>query len=89
MRTITAIALALSSVGRGAAAQDAPDPKAAAFDAYVTRAMNDWKTTGLAVAVVKDGKVVFSKGYGVREHGKAAPVDDRTLFAIASTTPPD
>ena len=90
MRTrshITAvIALALLIAARGVAAQDAPDPKAAAFDAYVSQAVKDWKTTGLAVAVVKDGKVVFSKGYGVREHGKPAPVDEQTLFAIASTT---
>ena len=86
MRITAAIAFALSGVARGAAAQEAADPKAAAFDAYVANAIKDWKTTGLAVAVVKDGKVVFSKGYGVREHGKSAPVDDQTLFAIASTT---
>ena len=87
MKTVIAIALAASIAAQGAGAQ-APesDPKAVAFDAYVTQAVKDWKTTGLAVAVVKDGKVVFSKGYGVRERDKAAPVDGQTLFAIASTT---
>jgi CubicO group peptidase (beta-lactamase class C family) len=58
----------------------------AGFDAYVAKAVQDWRTPGLAVAVVKDGRVVFSKGYGVREVGKPAAVDEHTLFAIGSTT---
>jgi CubicO group peptidase (beta-lactamase class C family) len=62
------------------------DPKVAAFDAYVSQAVKDWKTTGLAIAVMKDGKVVFAKGYGVRTSGEPAPVDTATVFAIASTT---
>ena len=58
----------------------------AGFDAYVAKAVQDWGTPGLAITVVKDGVVVFSKGYGVRELGKPAPVDSQTLFAIGSTT---
>jgi CubicO group peptidase (beta-lactamase class C family) len=58
----------------------------AEFDAYVTQAVKDWKAVGLAVTVVKDGKVVFGKGYGVRELGKPEVVDTNTLFAIGSTT---
>ena len=42
--------------------------------------MKDWRAAGLAIAVVKDGKVVFAKGYGVRELGKPAPVDTHTLL---------
>jgi CubicO group peptidase (beta-lactamase class C family) len=56
------------------------------FDAYVARAVRDWRTPGLAITVVKDGRVVFSKGYGVRELGKPAVVDPQTLFAVGSTT---
>jgi CubicO group peptidase (beta-lactamase class C family) len=62
------------------------DAKNAEFDAYVAQAMKDWMAPGLAIAVVKDGKVVFAKGYGVREIGKPALVDTQTVFAIASTT---
>ena len=40
----------------------------------------------LAVAVVKDGKVIFKKGYGVRELGKPDGVNTETLFSIGSTT---
>ena len=41
---------------------------------------------GLAVAVVMDDSVIFARGYGEREYGTGAPVDEHTLFAIASTT---
>ena len=58
----------------------------AGFDASIARAMQDWRTPGLAIAVVKDGQVVFGKGYGVREIGKPATVDTHTLFAVGSTT---
>ena len=61
-------------------------PPLAGLDAYISKTMPDWKTPGLAIAVVKDGEVVFAHGYGVRESGKPAPVDTRTLFAIGSTT---
>jgi CubicO group peptidase (beta-lactamase class C family) len=58
----------------------------AGFDALVAKAAHDWRTPGLAIAVVKDGKVAFTKGYGVRELGSAAAIDTHTLFAIGSTT---
>jgi CubicO group peptidase (beta-lactamase class C family) len=62
------------------------DKRVRELDAYTTQAVKDWGAPGLAIAVVKDGRVVFAKGYGVLEHGKPAPVDTQTLFAIGSTT---
>ncbi len=56
------------------------------FDAVVARAMKTFDVPGMAVAVVKDGRVVLAKGYGVRRLGQPAPVDARTLFGIASNT---
>lgn len=56
------------------------------LNAYVHTAMRQWQTPGVAVAVVKDGKVVFAKGYGVRELGKPGKVDTNTLFTIGSIT---
>jgi CubicO group peptidase (beta-lactamase class C family) len=64
-------------------AQPAP---LAGFDGSVAKAVADWKAPGFAIAVVKDGKVAFAKGYGVRELGKPESVDEHTLFAIGSTT---
>jgi CubicO group peptidase (beta-lactamase class C family) len=62
-----------------------PEPLAG-LNEYIAKAVDTWRTPGLAVAVVKDGHVVFAHGYGVRELGKTARVDTHTLFAIGSTT---
>ncbi len=56
------------------------------FDAYVARVMRQFEVPGIAVAVVQDGRVVLAKGYGVRKLGDPAPVDEHTLFGIASNT---
>ena len=81
--TFVALASAILSAG---AAQAQSDARSAEFDAYVAQAVKDWQAPGLAVSVVKDGRVVFAKGYGVREVGKAATFDTSTVSAIASTT---
>jgi CubicO group peptidase (beta-lactamase class C family) len=62
-----------------------PDP-VSRFDSYVQQAVHDWQVPGLTVTVVKEGRVLFKKGYGIRELGKPEPVDTQTLFAMASTT---
>ncbi len=57
------------------------------LDVYIKREMQRWDVPGLALAVVKDGKVVVSKGYGTREAGKTEEqVDENTLFQIASNS---
>jgi CubicO group peptidase (beta-lactamase class C family) len=56
------------------------------LDLYVTRAMKQWQIPGLAVAIVKDGKIVKMQGYGIRESGKPDRVDENTLFLIGSCT---
>jgi CubicO group peptidase (beta-lactamase class C family) len=56
------------------------------LDAYIARVMQTFEVPGLAVAVVKDGQVLLARGYGVRKLGAPAPVDERTLFGIASNT---
>jgi CubicO group peptidase (beta-lactamase class C family) len=56
------------------------------LDSYIARGMKQWQIPGLAIAVVKNGKVVVMKGYGVREIGKPGKVDENTLFIIASNS---
>ena len=57
------------------------------LDAYVTNSMKTFDVPGMGVAIVKDGKVLVAKGYGVRKLGDSAPVDEFTTFAIGSKNP--
>lgn len=66
-----------------------PAPAIARYDAYVQQAVRDWRVPGLTVTVVKDGRVLFKRGYGVLEQTGSATtpaVNTQTLFAMASTT---
>ncbi|MFI5384995.1 MAG: serine hydrolase [Fimbriimonadales bacterium] len=58
----------------------------AKVDAIVKAAMDAFDAPGMAVAIVRDGKVVHCRGYGFRERGKPDPVTSKTNFAIASCT---
>ena len=82
MSYIRAVAVLLFTTSLTASAQQ-PPPK---FDEYVRRVMQAFTVPGLSVAIVKDGKVVLARGYGVRRMGDPAPVDAHTRFGIASNT---
>jgi CubicO group peptidase (beta-lactamase class C family) len=56
------------------------------LDAYINRALTNWRIPGAAVCIVKDGKVVMMKGYGIKELGLNNKVDENTLFMIGSNT---
>ncbi len=64
----------------------AQNGKMETIDKYIEKTRQDWQIPGLAVAIVKDDKVVFAKGYGVRTLGETAKVDENTLFAVASNS---
>ncbi len=95
-----ALALALGLIlAAGATAQTAPDaatrdaampadtPAALQdFDAYVENVREQFDVPAIAVAIVKDGKVVLERGYGVKDLETREPVDEHTMFAIASNT---
>lgn len=72
-----------------AAARRAPPVNRAALDGldqYIAEQMKEWNVPGLAVAIVWDGEVIHSKGYGFRDIEKRLPVTPKTLFAIGSIT---
>ena len=56
------------------------------LDNYVNRALSEWPIPGVSVCIVKNGKVVLAKGYGVKEAGTSDRVDENTLFMIGSNT---
>lgn len=63
--------------------QPAASPR---IDSIAQQALQTFNVPGMAVAVVKDGQVIHAKGYGVRSIRTGAPVDENTLFGIASNT---
>lgn len=53
---------------------------------FISQQMEEWEVPGCAVAIVKDGKVIFAEGFGFRDVLKGLKVTPQTLFAIASCT---
>jgi CubicO group peptidase (beta-lactamase class C family) len=65
-----------------ALAQDVPKD----LGQYVARAVKVFDVPGVSVVIVKDGKLVVAKGYGVRKLGESFQVDEYTMFGIGSNT---
>jgi CubicO group peptidase (beta-lactamase class C family) len=80
MRHILVVVGLLFAVAHPASAQPAD------IDAYVARVMKAFDVPAVSLAIVKDGKVLLAKGYGVRRMGEPAPADAKTNFGIASNT---
>jgi CubicO group peptidase (beta-lactamase class C family) len=78
----TLLAATLMAALPAVAAAQAPFP---GLDQYVTQAMRTWKVPGLSIAIVRNDSVLYTKGFGVVAAG-GAPVNDRTLFEIGSST---
>jgi CubicO group peptidase (beta-lactamase class C family) len=73
-------------VVHSALAQSPTAAPPADLDAYVASSMKTFDVPGMAVAIVKDGKIVVAKGYGIRKLGDPTPVDEFTMFGIGSNT---
>ena len=85
IRSCLSVGLALAAPALVAAAP-APSPLPKDLDAYILKALQTFETPGAAVAVVKDGRIVLAKGYGMKKLGDPAPVTERTRFQIASNS---
>ncbi|MDQ8729456.1 serine hydrolase [Bradyrhizobium sp. LHD-71] len=99
-RTLTAAAVsaAVTLTSAQVTADDKPPPQVSAvpipagqidqaigqLDALADRLMAKSGIPGMAVAVVRDGRTVYAKGFGVRKAGEPGPVDADTVFQIAS-----
>jgi len=49
------------------------------LDQFIPVLRNDFQVPGLALAVIEDGRIVFAKGYGLKELGKSDRVDENTV----------
>ena len=56
------------------------------LDNYLDSVLRVFEVPGISLAIVKDGKVLLAKGYGVKKTGEKIPVTEHTLFSIASNT---
>ncbi len=56
------------------------------LDAYYQKTLDQWHIPGMAIAIIKEDKIIFSKGYGFANIKKKIKVDGNTLFAIASNS---
>jgi CubicO group peptidase (beta-lactamase class C family) len=56
------------------------------FDTFLEGAREDWGVPGVAVAVVKDDKVVYLGGHGVRRVSEPGKVNENTVFQLASVS---
>ncbi|HTM91450.1 MAG TPA: serine hydrolase [Flavisolibacter sp.] len=70
----------------GAGISQTPSFISDSLDSYITQGIKDWDVPGLSIVIVKDGQIVLMKGYGVSDIRSQKPVDENTLFMIASNT---
>ena len=54
------------------------------LDSQILKAIEDLNATGVAVGIIKDGDIVFEKGYGYKNYETKDTVTTNTLFGIAS-----
>ena len=56
------------------------------FEGFVEATRQEWQVPGLAVTAIRDGEIVFSGGFGLRDRERELPVTPETLFPLASVT---
>jgi len=88
MKKILVIVICFISVSFRINAQDAALPSfiTDSLESYINKGLEEWSIPGLAVGIVKSGKVVYAKGFGVKSIDSNEPVDKNTLFMIGSNT---
>jgi CubicO group peptidase (beta-lactamase class C family) len=86
MKKILLVLLVVVSASAFSQTDSLPSFVRDSLDNYVTRALADWEIPGVGVCIVKNGKVVFMKGYGVKDYESKEKVDENTLFMIGSNS---
>lgn len=78
--TLSLLAISIWSYGQQ------NEPLLDGLDQEIETLLNSYKAVGLSIAVVKDDKVIYSKGFGCRNLEKKLPVTTNTVFPIGSVT---
>jgi CubicO group peptidase (beta-lactamase class C family) len=82
-RAVAVAALCVATPATWVGAQDATP---AQLDSIIRRAVAEKGIVGLSVGVMRDGRVILAKGYGVRDRTTHDSVSTRTMFAVGSVT---
>lgn len=75
-----------AAVAQAASAAAVSTQLVAKVDRVAAKALADKAAAGFAVAVVRDGRVLLARGYGMADIEQGVPVTDRTIFRIGSIT---
>ncbi len=84
-KLILCIVLAFG-IAQNIVAQTIPVFISDSLENYINNAMRTWQIPGMSVGIVKDGKVIYAKGFGVKKLNTTEKVDAETLFMIGSNT---
>lgn len=84
--TFALLASLLLSLTLGTSLASSAEDQLQGLDAFIELAMKEYGVPGASVAVVKDGEVVYLKGFGVRNAAGKDKVDGDTVFQLASVT---
>ena len=85
VRTLLATLATFATLASAARAQGRVE---ADLDAYIAKGMQEWHIPGLSIAIVKDDRVVYAKGFGVRRLGAPDRVDARMLAVYGQMARP-
>jgi CubicO group peptidase (beta-lactamase class C family) len=88
MKFLLSLALVLSTLFAFAQKKVAPknENRLQGIEEELDKVLKDWKGAGFAVAVVEKDKVIYAKGFGVKNLESKEPINENTLFAIGSCT---
>ncbi|MCA0931807.1 serine hydrolase [Lutimonas saemankumensis] len=86
MKIVRTLILLFIFAGQSLFAQEQSDVDLKALDAYFAQMVKDWELPSASIGIVKDGNLVFTGNYGVKEIGKKEMPDENTLYAVASNS---
>lgn len=86
MKRIFTLSLVLSLVSSMAVGQKNHKVNLKKLDRYFAKMTDDWNVPSVSIGIVKDGELVFTGNYGVKEIGKNGRPDANTNYAIASNS---
>jgi len=88
--TITLLACLLPIIATAQTPGTAPDPELtrlqAEFEPRINDAIQKGNLPGFAIGIVKNGKLIYAKGFGVARLGGTTPITSKSLFHMASVT---